>query len=217
MDSLLRFDSFLTLLINGAHSPFFDQVFFNISEKWMWIPLYVAILFVFFRKEGKQAWWFFLSLIIVVLLSDQISSSLLKPLVERFRPSHDPLLLSQIHLVKAYTGGLYGFASSHAANTAGMALFLSLLFKNRIVSACLAFWVLMTAYSRVYLGVHFVGDVVCGALIGMASAYAIYSAFQKINQRYVFRSKHIIYSSKDILPIVLIITLTFVFVVMKQI
>ena len=120
-------------------------------------------------------------------------------------------------MVKAYTGGLYGFASSHAANTAGLALFLSLLLKNRAVGALLCAWVILTAYSRVYLGVHFVGDVVCGALIGVASAYAIYSAFQKFNQRYAFRSKHVIYSSKDILPIVLIITLTFVFVVMKQI
>ena len=217
MDFLLRLDTYLTLLINSAHHPFFDQFFFNFSEKWMWIPLYLSIIVVLFRKEGKQAWWMLLALAMVVVLSDQISSGVLKPWVERLRPSHDPLLVSQIHLVNNYTGGLYGFVSSHAANTAGIALFLALLLRDRMLISLLAIWAILTAYSRVYLGVHFVGDVVCGACVGLFSGFMIYTLFLRLKRRFNLGEKRANYSTKETLPILVIFILTVVIIFLKPI
>jgi undecaprenyl-diphosphatase len=190
MNALLQFDSYLTLLINGWHTPFLDQFFFVFSRIYVWIPLYLAYIFLFLKNEGKKGFWIVLSMIILVVISDQISSGLLKPLVERLRPSHDPLLADKLHFVNGYVGGLYGFVSSHAANTAGLALFLLLVVRNRWHTFALSTWVLITGYSRVYLGVHFVGDVVCGALVGVFSALVSYYGYFYYRNNYLFKNSN---------------------------
>jgi undecaprenyl-diphosphatase len=114
-----------------------------------------------------------------ILLSDQISSSVLKPLVARLRPTHNPKIADLIHVVNGYRGGLYGFVSSHAANAATFVTFTALLFRNKIYTILLSLWAFLTAYSRVYLGVHYVGDVLCGALIGVLVGVVVYVIFKK--------------------------------------
>ncbi len=170
MNKLIELDHYLTLLINGWHSPFWDQFFFLYSKVWVWIPFYIAYIFIIIKKDKKQAWMYVVSMITVILIADQISSGLLKPLVERLRPSHDPLLENTIHIINGYRGGPFGFVSSHAANSTGLAVFLAWVFRNRFNTLCLVLWAMFTAYSRIYLGVHFVGDILGGIAVGVFAA-----------------------------------------------
>jgi undecaprenyl-diphosphatase len=126
------------------------------------------------RKWGVRSLYVVAGIALCILLSDQISSSLLKPLVARLRPTHNPEIADLIHTVNGYCGGRYGFVSSHAANAATFVTFTALIFRNRYYSILLSLWAFLTAYSRVYLGVHYVGDVLCGALIGVLVGMGVY-------------------------------------------
>jgi undecaprenyl-diphosphatase len=126
------------------------------------------------RKWGVRSLYVVAGIALCILLSDQISSSLLKPLVARLRPTYNPEIADLIHTVNGYRGGRYGFVSSHAANAATFVTFTALIFRNRYYSILLSLWAFLTAYSRVYLGVHYVGDVLCGALIGVLVGMGVY-------------------------------------------
>ena len=108
----------------------------------------------------------------MVAVLDQISSSLIKPLVARLRPSHTPLVANMLHYVNDYHGGKFGFVSGHATNTVGIAVFLGLIYHSRLIRWSLFFFALFMCYSRIYLGVHYPGDIICGALMGALGAWA---------------------------------------------
>ena len=167
-------DTSLTLAINSCHSPFFDNFFYIYTQTWTWIPAILVLLVWMWRKWGVRSLYVVAGIALCILLSDQISSSLLKPLVARLRPTHNPEIADLIHTVNGYRGGRYGFVSSHAANAATFVTFTALVFRNRYYSILLSLWAFLTAYSRVYLGVHYVGDVLCGALIGVLVGMGVY-------------------------------------------
>ena len=171
---LSTLDTSLTLAINGCHSPFFDNFFYIYTQTWTWIPAILVLLVWMWRKWGVRSLYVVAGIALCILLSDQISSSLLKPLVARLRPTHNPEIADLIHTVNGYRGGRYGFVSSHAANAATFVTFTALVFRNRYYSILLSLWAFLTAYSRVYLGVHYVGDVLCGALIGVLVGMGVY-------------------------------------------
>jgi undecaprenyl-diphosphatase len=161
-------DTNLFLLLNGMHSNFFDTVFYWASNKWIWIPFYAWILFRLFRLEKKNIAKIILLTALLIAVSDQLSSGIIKKAVERPRPCHEAAIAAQIHLVNNYCGGEFGFVSSHAANGFALFTFLFLLLKNRdkkLIRLLLA-WTIIVSYSRIYLGVHYPGDVICGALLG---------------------------------------------------
>lgn len=172
--SLLEFDKVITLAINSCHSPFFDNFFYIYTQTWTWIPAILLLLVWMWRKWGVRSLYVVAGIALCILLSDQISSSLLKPLVARLRPTHNPEIADLIHIVNGYRGGRYGFVSSHAANAATFVIFTALVFRNRLYTILLSLWAFFTAYSRVYLGVHYVGDVLCGALIGVLVGMGVY-------------------------------------------
>jgi len=179
IDTLKIWDTYLFLLINGLHAPFFDGLMYAFSEKLSWIPLYISVLYVTIKHWKREAIWVILALILCIVISDQISSGIFKDLVKRLRPSHSEDLKGLVHLVRGYGGGKYGFASSHAANAFGFALLSSLLLKRNIYTYAIFVWALITAYSRIYLGVHYPLDILGGFFIGSFAALGCYWIIKK--------------------------------------
>ncbi|MDR0834304.1 MAG: phosphatase PAP2 family protein [Candidatus Symbiothrix sp.] len=168
----------LFFFLNGHHTAFWDDFFWLVSDKWAWVPFYACFLFVFaYKKHWKELVPVLLALALVIVLCDQIASGWVKPFVHRFRPTHHPDFQNLVQTVRDYRGGTYGFFSSHAANAFGLAVFTSLLFKNRKFTCTMLLFAGLTGYSRLYLGVHFVSDVVVGALVGSGVAWLIYTVY----------------------------------------
>lgn len=174
LEYLDSFDRKLTLLINGWHSDWADSFMIFMSEKWVWFPLYGFLVFILFRSFSIKAFSIrLIGLVIGVALSDQTASTLLKPNVLRLRPCHEPNLQSILHLPHG-CGGMYGFASSHSANAFFLAFFFFFIFRKTIPGmAFLLLWAGLVAWSRIYLGAHYMGDVCAGLMIGLFWSYFI--------------------------------------------
>ena len=172
----MNIDAQIVLWINGHYAEWLDQVMWVISRANTWIALYVLLvgLIVYRYRNWKSVLFILIGFGIAVGLSDYTCSGILKPLVCRPRPTHEPALKGMLHLVNGYTGGLYGFCSSHAANTMSVGLLFSMLYRNKIATAGLMTWVALNCYSRMYLGAHYPTDILCGLLIGSAWAVLVW-------------------------------------------
>ncbi len=178
-EALNSFDTQIFLFLNGLHNTFFDNFMYAFSGKWIWIPFYASLLYIFIRRWKKESIWIILAIILCIVLADQISSGIIKRLVERPRPSRAEELEGLVHIVNGYTGGRFGFVSSHAANSFGLALLSSLLFRKKAYTWCLFIWATVTAYSRIYLGVHYPFDILGGIIVGISSALFCYWLLKK--------------------------------------
>ncbi len=174
-------DSIILLWINGHYSGWLDTLMWYISASRTWIPLYVLLvgLIIYKYRNWKAVLLILAGFAVAVGLADYTTSGIIKPLVCRLRPTHEPAIMDQVHLVRGYTGGLYGFCSSHAANTMACGLLFSLLYKNKYATAGLMIWVALNCYSRMYLGVHYPLDILCGLLIGALSAVLVCWALRR--------------------------------------
>ena len=190
LETLKLWDSNLFLLINGMHSHFFDGFMYTVSEKIVWIPLYISILYVLIKSWKREALWLILALILCIVISDQISSGLIKHLVQRPRPTHCDDLKGLVHIVNGYTGGNFGFVSSHASNAFGFALLSSLIFRRDIYTYFIFTWAIITAYSRIYLGVHYPFDVLGGTIVGLLAAFVCYGALLKLRPGSIQQDKY---------------------------
>lgn len=190
LEQLLHFERDLFFFLNGSDWAALDHFFYVYSYKWTWVPLYLCFLVILVLKKRWQEIVLILAAVgLVVLLCDQISSGILKPYFHRFRPTHHPDFQTQVETVLGYRGGRYGFVSSHAANAAGFSTFMALLFRNRIFTWTFVLFALLNAYSRVYLGVHFISDVVAGAMIGVVVGVLVYELYNKLREKWLKEEK----------------------------
>ena len=205
MDYLIHIDQQWLLAINGWHSEWADILMWYISKSTTWLPLYALLVgLIVYRfgilspslcREGRRGSSLLRVLIILagfavaVGVSDFVSSGIIKPWVCRLRPTHEPEIAGLIHLVNGYTGGLYGFVSSHAANTMACALLFALLYRNKYATVGLMLWVALNCYSRMYLGVHYPADIIGGLAIGALMATLTYGMVRRLLEHVDERSE----------------------------
>lgn len=181
-------DARLLLIVNGAHSSFFDSVMWCISGRWIWVPFYAVLAYLLFRRMSwKRASICLVTIGLIILAADQTCATLIRPEIGRLRPANlNNPLSSFVHVVNGYRGGRYGFPSCHAANTFALAVFMSLVIRHKWFTVMMFSWAFIVSYSRMYLGVHYFGDLFCGATIGSLFAVLFYYL-----QNYLFKRLNI--------------------------
>lgn len=188
---LEQLDQQIFLFLNSLNNPFWDKVMHAISGKLIWVPLYLAILIWIGYRHRRKFPVILLFIIIAATLADQVSVQLFKNVFQRLRPCHDPALEGMVHLVNGECGGLYGFVSSHATNSFNVALLGIMFIRNRFLSVSLVIWALVVGYSRIYLGVHYPGDVICGSVLGALIGWGVFKMYEIVDVKIISKKKDI--------------------------
>jgi len=191
IERLKDWDAELFMLINGSHSDFFDFIMYWASDKFIWIPLYLYFGYLIYKEYQIKGLISLAFISITIILSDQGATHLFKNVFLRLRPCHEPGLQTFIHLVNSYCGGKYGFLSAHAANSFAVAGFLYLFIgkESTYLKYILAVWLLIIAYSRIYLAAHYPGDVLAGAIFGTAIGITVFKLYLFVLSRF-YKSTH---------------------------
>ena len=177
IDFLAALDAHLFISLHDVtHSAFLNKAMMLYTDRFIWIPMYAAMAWFLLRTYGvTRALYCLVAIGIVITLTDQTCATVIRPLVERLRPANlDNPLSKLVHIVNGYRGGAYGFPSCHAANTFALATFFVLLTRKWGISIFIYAWAITNCYTRVYLGVHYPGDLLAGATVGSLKAIAIY-------------------------------------------
>lgn len=220
-------DRQLLEFFNGSNSVFLDSVAITFTSGLTWIPLYVALLYLVIKNSENMAQFGLIvaSVLLCMLLSDGVAEYLVKPYVGRLRPSADPAVKYLIDVVGNYRESTtFSFPSAHAANTAAVAVFFSLLVRNKSLSVMLLLWSVLNCWTRLYLGVHYPGDILVGFLWGILSAVVSYSVYRAIYFRLRPRLNYISsqytstgYNHEDIDIVLLTGVLLCLYVVMRAV
>ena len=224
MDTIIQMDKQLLLAINGSDSLFVDYLAKTLTTAATWIPLYVSLFYVVVKNNDN-----FRRIICIlacaglcVLFAGTVDDLLVKPLVARLRPTHDFQIGMLVDTVDGYRGGKYGFFSAHAANTFSIAVFFSLLMRSRLVTLLLVGWSLTNCWTRLYLGVHYPLDILCGLLWGGSVGTGIYFLYRYVDRR-LLHSENDYVSSKytssgyrysDIYIVALVLSLTLIYCIL---
>ena len=185
-NTLIELDKQLLLAINGSDSLFLDGFVNTLTTAATWIPLYLSLFYLVLKNNDNVKK---IALIVAcaglcVFLAGSLNDLFVKPSVARWRPTHDPEIGMLVDVVNGYRGGNYGFFSSHASNTFSIAVFFSLLVRNHVLSFFLISWSLLNCWTRMYLGVHYPGDILVGLLWGGIVGTSMFLLYQKIARRY---------------------------------
>ena len=192
LETFNNLDTQLFYLINGHHCTVVDWVMWFLSSRWSWLIALVVAYLVVAIVQDKRRWWLPLAAIgLCFLLADRGSVMLFKDTVCRLRPCH---ALSDVHLFREGCGGQYGFVSSHAANAFALVMFFWFRYRRknssthaRIVPICLLVWGVLVCYSRIYLGKHYPGDILCGALFGLLVGWFVWWIIDFFEKKFFIR------------------------------
>lgn len=224
-DAIIELDRQLLLFTNGSPSLYLDGLVKTLTTAATWIPLYVSLVYVVIHNNDTMGRIFFTiaCALLCPLLAGAVDDGLVKPMVARWRPTHDPVIGSIVDVVNGYRGGSFGFFSAHACNTFSLAVFFCWLVRSKLLSACLVLWSLTNCWTRLYLGVHFPGDILCGLIWGAVSgslAYVVYSygnrhLFRRYSQTVSspYTSTGYLRADADVVATVLV--LTFIYALLK--
>ena len=175
IDQLIQWDKALLVALNGSDSDFLDGIMWTITKTSTWIPLFACLFYAIVRNNKWRGTLLLIGMIVLlVTITDQFASGFCKPFFHRLRPAHSPDLASVIDLVRDYRCGSCGFISSHASDTFGVATFFMLLLRSRSATALMFLYACLSSYSRIYLGVHYPLDILCGALWGVLSGVFVH-------------------------------------------
>lgn len=175
-------DKTLLMVFNGSHCAFVDRLAVTLTCGYMWILLYIALLLLVINNHKTVAQ---ISLVIgmallAIVLSEGMADLIVKPLVARLRPIHDTLMQDCVQVVNSYRAEGYSFFSAHASNTMAVAVFFSLLVKDRLFACILIVWALVNCWTRLYLGVHYPSDIIVGVVWGSVSGLFAYTMYNKV-------------------------------------
>ena len=187
IEFLDKLDKSIFLFLNGIHSPFWDNMMYWISGDTSWLFLYIILLIALAIKYRWRMIFVVLAVALVITASDQFSVHFFKEVFMRLRPCHDPEISGLVHIVNDHCGGKFGFVSSHAANTFALAMLTSRLFKNKYFTWFIFAWATIVSYSRIYLGVHYPGDIIGGALLGIFLGWVVFLLYQYLDNKVVSR------------------------------
>lgn len=211
LNTINQGDRSLLTAINFDGPTGYDFFWAMYSDKWTWIPFMLVIVYCLLRPGNWRHRLLMVgSVALLFVLSDFVVSSFIKNIVCRPRPSHDPAVMDLLSYVNGYRGGAYGFPSNHASNGFAAATFLALLLRNRWVTLSAFLWAIGSCYSRMYLGVHYPSDILCGAMLGIVFAIIIFFLYKKAAKRLALPPYRDIYVSKETLAIPVIFLLTVV-------
>ena len=182
MEEIIQFDKQLLLMVNGSDSLFLDYLILTLTNAKTWIPLYIGLFYVVVKtnKNAREVLFILVAAGLCALLAGAVDDQIVKPLVARWRPTHDPEIGALVDVVNGYRGGNYGFFSAHASNTFSIAIFFSLLMRQRLLTIFLVAWSLINCYTRLYLGVHYPGDILVGLLWGGLVGWLVYRLYCRV-------------------------------------
>ena len=181
IDSL---DRTATLWVNGSQNLLWDHAILVATSTWIWVPLGLVLLWLLWRDVPRRQFWLAVGLLVLgIYVADNLSASVFKPIFKRWRLTQDPVYMYAVDVVRNYRGGRYGFFSAHAANTFTVATFLALLIRHRGLSLLMMSWALLNCYTRLYLGVHYVGDILVGTICGLLVGWGCYRLFCRLAHR----------------------------------
>ena len=210
-DQLIAFDKQLLLQVNGSESLYLDRLIRILTNAVTWIPLYLSLFYIVIRNNETAA-----KILLVlagaglcVFFAGSLDDMIVKPTVARWRPTHDPEIGLLVDIVDGYRGGKYGFFSAHAANTFSIAVYFCWLVRSKLLSLALVLWSFTNCYTRLYLGVHYPGDILVGLTWGFIVGTAVYFLIRR------FTPGKIRYERRDADIPVTVLVLTLIYALIK--
>lgn len=223
-ETLIQLDRELLLILNGSDSLYLDTLVCTLTSAVTWVPLYISLFFLVLKNNDTV----FKILLIMgcaalcIVLAGTVDDVIVKPLVARWRPTHDPQIGAVVDVVNGYRGGKYGFFSAHASNTFSIAVFFSLLVRSRLLTFFLVTWSFVNCWTRLYLGVHFPGDILVGLIWGAIVGTAVYYLFYRISRRLSTGMKFISdkytctgYQTEDVNIVITILLFTYIYALLR--